>query len=80
MEKVENLLKPFVTEIRLTMIYRFANVLTARAGADNNGGNSEFVCCKQIHLLREGVSDRAAAVNILWHELLHFGLCRQVYP
>jgi hypothetical protein len=42
----------------------------------DNGVTPGFTYKGTVHLVREGLPDRAEVLRTLWHELLHFGLRR----
>lgn len=72
-EEVDQLLKPFATEIPVLIRDTLGDI--GVKGADD-GVTSGAVYDGRIHLFRDGLADRAAVERTLWHELLHFGFRR----
>ncbi len=72
-EETSKLLEPFATEIPVLIrdTARDAGIESA-----DDGVTSGAVYNGRIHLFRDGLTDRAAVVRTLWHELLHFGFRR----
>jgi len=72
-EEVDKLLQPFVTEIPILVRDTLSDIGVKTA---DDGVTSGAVHGGRIHLFRDGLTDRAAVVRTLWHELLHFGFRR----